>query len=119
RPGTGGEILETGADADDEIGLSRDRVCARRTGDADGPQIERMVPGQRRLAGLRLGDRDRVAFHEGLQRLAGTGVVHAAAGDDHRLAGRADELCGFLELCRVGPRAPPAPGPRLEEALGP
>ncbi len=117
RPRAGGEILEARADPDDEVGILRQCVGARRAGDADRSHVERMVPGERRLAGLRLGDGDVVRFGEAFQRLAGAGIVHAAAGDDHRGLGLADRVDRLRKLEGVRRRAALMPGLLLKEAF--
>ena len=53
-----GEILQPGADRQNEIGLARQRVGRRAAGDADRADRMRMIPGERSLAGLRLGHGD-------------------------------------------------------------
>ena len=58
RPRPGGEVLKARADADHDIGPCADLVRRRAAGHADGAEVQRMVPGQRRLAGLRLDHRD-------------------------------------------------------------
>ncbi len=60
-----------GADADDEVGLFRDDIGAFGTGHTDRAEIQTMVPGERRLAGLRLDDGDLVLLDKGLQRVCG------------------------------------------------
>ena len=58
RPGPGGEIGEPRADADDHVRLRRERVGRAGPGDADRAHGQGMVGRRRRLAGLRLGDRN-------------------------------------------------------------
>mgnify|MGYP003694672989 CR=1 FL=1 len=63
RVRAGGEILEPRADGQhDDRRRARERVRGGRTGDADRAQLQRMVPRERALAGLRLGDRHAVLF---------------------------------------------------------
>ena len=75
----------------------RERVRGRRAGDADRARLQRMVPGQRALARLRLGHRHAVRFGERAQRVGGQRVEHAAARDDQRplrcAQHRAHRLC--------------------------
>ena len=54
----GREVAPARADAEDHVGLARDRVGGGRAGGADRAERLRVVVGQRALAGLRLGDRD-------------------------------------------------------------
>ena len=42
RPRTGGEVLQSGADGDDDIGLGGERVRRRAPGDADRPGVQRV-----------------------------------------------------------------------------
>src|SRR5258708_404455 len=79
--------------------------------------MEWMIMRQRALAGLRLGDRDAVALGAGRKRSCGVGIVHAAAGDDERLASRSDQACSICQFARIGRRAALAPDALREEAL--
>ena len=117
RPGAGGEVLEAGADADDDVGGLGDGVGGGGAGDADRAEVQRVVPGHRGLAGLGLADRDVVLLGEGLQRAGRLGVEHAAAGDDERALRAADGVGGDLDLAqaRAGAAAVPFLG---REELG-
>ena len=68
RPGAGGEVLEAGADGEDDVGGLGDGVGGGGAGDADGAEVERVVVGQGGLAGLGLADGDVVLLGEGLER---------------------------------------------------
>ena len=118
RPRAGGEVLEAGADADDEVGRRAGVVAAGRAGDAGRAEVHRVLPGGRALAGLGLDDRDVAARGEVGEQVLGAGVEHAAAGDDHRRLRGADRGDDLGDLDRVGLGAADAPDPRLEEALG-
>ena len=65
---------------------------------ADRAGVHRVVVDQHGAAGDGLADRDAVALGEGGQRRLGPAVAHAAAGDQERLPGRAQELRRRLEL---------------------
>jgi len=54
----GGEVAVSRADADDDIGLGGQRVSGRGSGGADPADGRWVIPGQRALAGLGVGDRD-------------------------------------------------------------
>ena len=65
-------------------------VAAGRAGDAGRAEVHRVLPSGRALAGLGLDERDVAALGEVREQVLGTGVEHAAAGDDHRALGGAD-----------------------------
>ena len=113
RARAGGEILQSGADRENEIGLPRRVVGRARAGHADRAEIERMIVRQRALAGLRFRHRDAVRRAEGREIVFRFTVEDAAAGDDERTPGRLDKGDGLRQLRLVGPR--PA---RLPDALG-
>ena len=114
-PRTGCEILEPRADAEDEIGLRAHDIGARRAGDANGSEVHFVIPGERRLAGLAFDDGNPVLRGKGLQRRRRTGVMNAAAGNDHRLLGIPQERCDRFQFDRVRMGPAGAPDPRLEE----
>ena len=62
RPGTGGEILQAGADGQNHIGLARQFIGCGSSGDADRAHVERVVMRQGGLAGLRLANRNAMLF---------------------------------------------------------
>ena len=66
------------------------------------PIASRMIGGGRRLAGLRLGDRNAAARAEVDQFALGVGIEHAAAADDERLLRAAQERGGVGDFARVG-----------------
>ena len=78
-------------------------LAALRAGDADRAHVQRMVPGQRALAGLGLRDRDAVALGESRQRRRRARIVHAAAGDDQRPLGAAQAARRRRAARPVGP----------------
>ncbi len=90
------------ADADDEVGLFRDDIGAFGTGHTDRAEIQTMVPGQARLAGLRLDDGDLVLLDKGLQRVCGTCKMHAATGDDDRVLRRLECRNRCFEFHHIG-----------------
>ncbi len=115
---SGGEILQSRANREDDIGGARQRIGSGRAGDADRARLQRMVPGQSAFASLRLGDRHAVRFGEGAQRVTGHAVEHAAAGDDHRTLGGAQERDRALELGGVRGRRAESDGRRRKERFG-
>jgi len=86
RPRAGGEVLQPGADGQHEIRLGRQRVGRRRPGDPDRAHVQRVVPGEAALAGLRFAHGHAVSIDEGAQCFTGFAVQHAAARDDERLS---------------------------------
>jgi hypothetical protein len=113
----GREILEARSDGQDNIGLAGKRVGRGRAGDADRAQLQRMIPWQRTLAGLRLGDWNAMRFCEPAQRVARETVEHATAGDDQRPLRLAQHRDGPRELdCHRRRRAEQDVG-RPEEIL--
>ena len=60
---------------DDHVRVLGDRVGGGAAGRAQRAQVHRMVPGERALARLRLGDRDAEALGEGVQRALRVGVA--------------------------------------------
>ena len=102
RVRAGDEILQPRADGDHDIGFARQRVGRRRAGDADRADVERVVPGQTALAGLGFGHRHAMRAREGGQRGTGLAVEHAAAGDDQRPLGAAQQRGRGFEFARVG-----------------
>ena len=117
-PGTGGEVLQPGADGEDQIRRPGDGVGGLGSGNADGADAAGVGPGQRRLAGLGFGDRDAVPFGEGGEPVAGLGVVDPAAGDDEGRPGGAKRGSGTLQLARIGALAAHGPCSGPEECLG-
>jgi flavin-binding protein dodecin len=85
--GRGGEVGEPRADRDNQIRFSSKRIGRRAAGDADRTHGVGMVPNERTLAGLGLGDRHAMTRHEIGEHLAGQRVMHPAAGNDQRRAG--------------------------------
>src|SRR3546814_9237162 len=55
QPRAGREILESGADRNDEVGLGNRRVGGAGAGNADAAEIVRVIVWQRALARLRFG----------------------------------------------------------------
>ena len=84
RMRAGGEVLQPRSDRENDVGLVGKRVGRGRAGDADGAQLQRMVPGERALAGLGFRNRNAMRFHERAQRFARLSIEHAAASDDQR-----------------------------------
>ena len=102
-PGAGGEVGEPRADADDHVGLRGERVGRAGPGDADRAHGQRMIDRRRRLAGLRLADRNSALGAEVDQLPLGVGIKDAAAADDER-------------LLRLSSRSPPLPRSRADRA---
>ena len=75
-----------------------------------------MIDGRRRLAGLRLADRNAAPGAEVDQLPLGVGIKHAAAADDERLLGLFQERRRFLDLARIGRDAAQAMHALVEEA---
>ncbi len=123
QPGLGAEegararrkISEPGAHGQDHVGAAGQRVRRRRAGDADRAEVERMVRGEGALAGLGLGEGDRVGAAEAVEGSSGTAIDRPAAGDDERRLGRPERRGRGSELGRVGRRAADAPDPGGEE----
>jgi hypothetical protein len=80
---------------------------------ADGTGV---IPVDRALAGVGVGDRDAGRRGEGAQLLGGLGIHDPAAGDDERPLGRADDLDGPRERRGLGHRPADVPDPLAEEA---
>ena len=103
---------------EDHVGFRRQRVGRGRADDADRADMRGVVVRDRAFAGDRLGDRDAARLGELAKSLLGTGIAHAAAGDDQR------PLCAFEERDRlgqpvaVGARARDRHDGRLEEGFG-
>lgn len=94
RPRFGGEVLEAGPDADYHVGRLAERVGGGRAVDPGGAEVQGMGLRNRGLAGLRLDDRDAVAFREGRERRLSFGICDAAAADDDLLR-RHPDLVGL------------------------
>lgn len=88
RPRSRGEVLQPGADGDDDIRCTRHLVGGRRPDDADGSDMRRMVMRHGALSGNRLRHRDAVLQREVGNLLLGSRIAHTAAGDDERLLWR-------------------------------
>ena len=92
RPRAGGEVREARADADDHVGLRGERVGRAGAGDADRAHRQRMVgresptcrPGSRRPG-------CRGAAQKSISSRSALGIEHAAAADDERLLGAAQQ----------------------------
>ncbi len=107
----GGEVLQSRAYTQDQIGLRRGRVRASGAGHADGAEIQRMIPRQCALPRLRFGDGNCEAGRESGERRFGAAVVNSAAGDDQRRTrgfqpGR--ELLDLAPIRRLAANAPHA-----------
>ncbi len=76
----------------------------------DRAEIQTMVPGKRRLAGLRLDDGDLVLLDKGLQRVGGARKMHTATGDDDRVLRSLQRRNRCFEFHDVGLRTTEAPG---------
>ncbi len=81
---TGGEIGQTRADADNQIGLRRKLVCRQPAGNANTAQIQRMVADQRAFPGLRFRKRQVQVFHKLTKRVVRAGITHPAAANHQR-----------------------------------
>ena len=117
RPRAGGEVLQAGADGDDDIGLGGECVRRRATGDADRAGVQRMGRQHARLARHRLDDGDVVDLGEAGELGLGAGVVDPSPGDDQRAGGVADDVGGAAQLLDVGTRSGDLVHRWLEEAL--
>jgi len=93
-----GEVGETRSDREDEISFGRDCIRGGAAADANWAELQRMIPGQAALAGLRFRERNRVALGEGAQCFRGVAVKHAAAGDDDRTPRCAQRVRGVRDL---------------------
>ncbi len=90
-------------------------LAAEPPGRADRAQLERVVPGERALARLCLGDRDAEAGRELGERVFRGGVQDTAAGHDHRPRGARDGIGRPGQERRVGSRPGHDPGALLEQ----
>ena len=120
----GREVAPPGADADDEVCLSGERVGGGGPGGADGPHLLRVAVRERALARLALPDRYAGLLAERAQRVLRAGVVHAAPDHDQRPLRGPDEGGGVGDVDLLGQRpgdAPDALGEQLDrpvEGLG-
>lgn len=89
------EVGKARADADHDVGLGRDAIGRERAGDAHRAESERVGFEQRALAGLRDTDWDAGGIGELLQCGGRIRIMHAAAGDDQRTLGLAQERGGL------------------------
>ena len=105
RVRSGREVLQARAYCENQVRVCRELVRCSGAGHADRTDVERMVPGQGALAGLRLGDRNAVACRELRKHFARLGVMNAAACDEDRLLRACDQLCGRCELASVRSRS--------------
>ena len=77
-----------------------------------------MIPGERALARLRLADRNARGGGEGGERAFRAGVKHAAARDDQRRLGGAEQCFQLSQLVGIGRRRAEAPEAPFEEGGG-
>ena len=115
--GAGDKVVETGADADHEVAVLAQLVGCQAAGDADAADRELKRIRQRGVAGLGLGYRDVERLAELHHGLAGLGVTHAAAGDEHRLLGSLDQLDRLIDLIVVRNAARNVVDTLLEEVV--
>ena len=101
----GGEVAPPGADPDHHVGGTGQVVGCGGAGRTDRPHLLRVTVRQRPLARLSLPDRDPGGVAQGQQGVLGAGVVHAAAGDDHRPPGRSDDVGRALDPGRLRGRS--------------
>ena len=90
--GTGNKVVETGADADNQIGILAQCVCCQTAGNTDAADAQFKAVRQSGVASLCLGYRNvklTSKLHNGFARF---GVTNAAAGNQERL------LCGLNQL---------------------
>jgi hypothetical protein len=88
RIGAGSEVLQSRPDGQHQVRLACQQRRAGRAGDAHGSQLQRMVPRQRTLAGLRLGNRYAMLFRKRSQRFGRVPNTTAAGHDQRSLAAR-------------------------------
>ena len=119
RPGRRGEVAVAGADADHDVGLAGQRVRHRRAGRPDPADGLRVVPPDRALAGLGVGDRDAGRLGEPAQLLGRLAVDHAATGDEQRPARGPEHRDGAGQRRRLRHRPADVPDPLGEQLLGP
>ncbi len=109
------EILQARADGQHHVRVRRQRVRGGRSGDADGAQLQRMVPRQGTFAGLGFRHGNAVPFGKRLQGGAGLAVQHAATGDDQGLFRVLQQQRRLFQLLLDGRHGAEAHGPRFEE----
>ncbi len=105
RPRPGGEVLEAGADGDDDVGVLGDGVRRGRPRHPDRACVIGVIVDERGLAGNGLDDRDPPPLGERSERGHRSRVVHAASGDDHRLLGGGERRDRRRHVAGVGPGA--------------
>ena len=113
------EIRQARADGKDKIGVASKCVSGGPAGHSYRARLQRMIPGKRALARLRLGDGNAMRFDELAQRFrAPVAVNDTAAGDDHRLLRRAKQPDRDVELRGFRQRRADAPKRRREKRFG-
>ena len=119
RAGGSREIAVAGADADDQIRFSGQRVCRSGPRCTDGTHRLRMIVIEGPLARLRFGDRNACSFGEAAQRIVGAGVDNASPGHDERLVRGTNGRDGPGQRRRFGDRPGNVPYPTGEQLFGP
>ena len=112
------EVRITRADADDEVSFLRERVCRKAARLAEAAHVERMVPWNRALAGLRLAERDAVLLGKLAERLLRLRVLDAAAENHERALLACEELCRLFDGAVRRLRALDMMDALLEEIFG-
>ena len=85
--GTGNEVIETGADTNNEVAVLAECVRRQTSGYADAADCQLKRIRQAGMAGLGLRNRNVERLAEVHCGLTGLGVTNAAACDEHRLLG--------------------------------
>ncbi len=101
-PGAGGEVLQAGADGQHNIRFPGDLVGAVRPGDANRPDVQRMIVAEVGAACDGFDHRDVRGFGKGGEFRHRIAILHAAARDDHRALRRVQKADRFGHFAGVG-----------------
>ena len=97
-----GEVRQSRADGQDQVGPAADRRRLRRAGPPERPDVERVRVGHRVVAPVGGDHRDRHQLAQAHDEVAGLGPAHAAADQQQRALGLAQQAGGLAD--RVGMR---------------
>ena len=111
----GGEVLQAGAHRQYQVGTPRQCVGTRRTGDADGAQVEWVVPRQAAFAGLGFDYGHTMLVRERCQRVPRPAVQHTTPGHNQRACCAAQQGGGVGQVTRIRQRAADAKRGRVQE----
>ena len=111
------EVRQPRADGEHDVRVGGQRVRGGRAGHAEGAHGTGMIPRKRALAGLRLGHRQVVMFHEATEVAGRERVRDASAGDDERTTSAPQAFDRRRELGGVRTRSPQSMNARDEKPL--